>query len=336
MGDPRPGRSALDAQTSVSEAQPLAAPRVFKPALAPSASTPPHGSEEMGAAPSRAPQTTMRAIEPIEIGDIIPHTPPTGEPILEHIDPRELLVDAAYQRGLSDKSLRLIRKIIAEWDWRKFKPPIVAMAEDGLQIIDGQHTTIAAASHPGIGKIPVMVVDAAALADRASAFIGHNRDRLNVTPMQIHHASIAAGDETATLVDRVCKRGGVNLVRSAHGGYKWKRGDSIAVGAVTALVAHVGEKDAAEILGTLVSADLVPVAATDIKAAELLFTDADYANELDELHKFGGVDLATAIRALGPSAAKEAKVFAAAKSVPYYRALAVVWFKKAKKRRKIG
>lgn len=86
-------------------------------------------------------------------------------------------------------------------------------------MIDGQHTAIAAASHPDIALIPVMVVEAVDQAERAGAFIGHNRDRLNITPMQMHYAAVAAGDEDALTVEQVCARAGVKILRlRADGG----------------------------------------------------------------------------------------------------------------------
>jgi hypothetical protein len=42
---------------------------------------------------------------------------------------------------------------VANWDWRRFKPPVVARTATGLEVIDGQHTAIAAASHPDVLQI---------------------------------------------------------------------------------------------------------------------------------------------------------------------------------------
>jgi hypothetical protein len=247
--------------------------------------------------------------------------------------PTDLLIDEAYQRGLSEKSKALIARIVQGWDGRRFKPPIDARTESGIEIIDGQHTAIAAASHPSIHKIPVLVVEAAQVTDRASAFVGHNRDRLTVTAMQMHHAMVTAGDDDAVTVEQVCERAGVTLVRSAFGGYRWKPGDSVAVGAINALIGRRGAKGARELLQALVAAGLAPVGANDIKAAELLFTDPDFAGELEPLPE-GGADLAAAIRTLGAGAQREAKDMAAMKCLPLWKATAAVWFRKTRKRRK--
>lgn len=56
--------------------------------------------------------------------------------------PSTLIVEVGYQRDLSGKSLKLIKNIVANWDWARFKPPVCAETPDGLFVIDGQHTAI--------------------------------------------------------------------------------------------------------------------------------------------------------------------------------------------------
>lgn len=276
----------------------------------------------------------LRPVAPICTNGLIAGPPATGEPIFERVDPRDLLVEEAYQRDLSAKSLKLIQHIIEHWDWTRFKPPVCAFADEGLRIIDGQHTAIAAASHPLIDRIPVMVVEAPELATRALAFIGHNRDRLAVTPMQLHHAAVAAGEAQAVAIEAVCEAAGVTLTRTAGGGHRWKVGETQAINAVRALVVRCGQDKAQRVLAALVAAGLAPVSAHDVKAAEMLFSVADYSDQLNSLTDGGGQELATAIRALGDRADKEARLFAAAQCVPYWRALGITWFKTCRKRRR--
>jgi hypothetical protein len=283
---------------------------------------------------NREPSGTLRPISPIDIDDLTLGRILTGQPICEDVDPRALLVDEAYQRNLSPKSLALIEKIACEWDWRRFKPPVCAFADGGLQIIDGQHTAIGAASRPDIRTIPVMIVEAPNLKDRASAFIGHNRDRLAVSPIQLHHAAVAAGDPMAATIERVCGEAGAVLIRSAYGGYRWKVGDTVAITAVRGLIERQGERFARMILALLVEAQRAPIRADELKAAELLFTHVDYVEHLEPLAEAGGADLAKAIQSLGDTAEKEAKTFAAAHAEPLWKALAVIWFRKTRKRRK--
>src|SRR5690348_4235835 len=118
---------------------------------------------------------SAKKIKPLNLLNLEPSMAATSDPNFEWVEPKTLLVEDKYQRQLSKESITLIRRIISGWDWAKFKPPIVAPTNDGLEVIDGQHTAIAAASHPGIERIPVMVIDAAAMEDRARAFVAHNR-----------------------------------------------------------------------------------------------------------------------------------------------------------------
>jgi hypothetical protein len=284
-----------------------------------------------GADDSRA--ETLRPVGPICIQGVEPGAPPTTEPMIEWMAPSDLLVDGAYQRDLSEKSVKLIRRIVEHWDWRRFKPPVVAWTEAGFEIIDGQHTAIAAATRPSIARIPVLVVEAAELKDRASAFIGHNRDRLAVSAVQMHQAAATAGDEDAMTVNQVCDRAGVRLVTGHWGGYAWQAGDTIAVAAIKRLIDQRGAQKARMILQALAAAGCAPISVHDIKAADLLFSGPDFAGDLEPLPE-GGEDLAQAIRNLGSNGPKEAREYAALKCLPLWKAQAAVWFKKTRKRRR--
>lgn len=276
---------------------------------------------------------SLREIAPIDVSHLDLVAPPTGEPIFERVDPRTLLIDGSYQRDLSPASLRLIERIAANWDWRRFKPPVVAFADGGLQIIDGQHTSIAAASRADIAAIPIMVVEAPAIEARAGAFIGHNKDRLAVSPMQLHHAAVAAGEPEAVTIENVCTAAGVHLVRSPYGGYNYGAGDSVAIAAIRSLIRAQGPDLACDLLKILVAAELAPLKADHIKAVELLFSDPDYRDQLEFLPD-GGVDVAAAIKIAGDQALRDAKVHATTLNVPVWRGLAIVWFRKSRKRRR--
>lgn len=140
-----------------------------------------------------------RKVTPMQFVGVEPGEPTTLPPEFRWVDPASLLVDEVYQRDLSRGSVELIKKIVAGWDWARFKPPVVAETAEGLEVIDGQHTAIAATTHGGLGQIPVMVVRAAEMADRARAFVGHNRDRLMLSQVNIHYANVAAGGSLSSL-----------------------------------------------------------------------------------------------------------------------------------------
>lgn len=272
------------------------------------------------------PLETLRPVAAIEIkAELKPIA--TAEPMVEWMAPADLLIDGAYQRDLSAKSLALIEQIAAGWDWRRFKPPVIAFTERGFEIIDGQHTAIGAATR-GIARIPVLVVEAAEREDRASAFIGHNSDRVPVSKIQLHHAAVAAGETMAVNVERVCQGAGVTIIRTVFGGYQWKAGDTVAIKAVADLISRRGDKRSRELLQVLVKAGCAPVTADGIKAVERLLTEAEYADDIE------AADLVTAIKANADSIERDAKAWASEQGLPRWRGIAAVWFKKCRKRRR--
>src|SRR5262245_49208195 len=112
--------------------------------------------------------TGLRKIAPIPVPNLVPATIGEVGPTFEWASPGDLWVEETYQRNLSERSISLIRKIVANWSWAGIKPPICARDEDGrLVVVDGQHTAIAAASHGGIPSIPIMIVPAGDAKGRA-------------------------------------------------------------------------------------------------------------------------------------------------------------------------
>jgi hypothetical protein len=271
---------------------------------------------------------TVRPIKPLNLGDLEPRALEQATPEFRLVDPALLLVDDGYQRTLSEKSVSLIRRIVAGWDWARFKPPVVAETDEGLEVIDGQHTAIAAATHPAIALVPVIVVQALSQADRAKAFVGHNRDRLGITPMQIHFAALAAGDEDALTIAQVCERAGVKVLRSPPGGGVFRPRETLAVAAIGALCNRRGAMGARKVLEVLAKADCSPIAASGIKAVDVLMHDEEYCGEVEP------EAITTALIALGPQAEQEAKVFAAAHNVPVWKGLVVVLFRRCRRGRR--
>lgn len=116
------------------------------------------GSSKGAAAARTAAETDesgMRRVQPLESMKSLAGSARNDPPTMLWVKPTELCVDETYQRTLSRKSMSLITKIVQGWDWTHFKPPIVVKDEerDLFFVLDGQHTAIAAASHPGIQQI---------------------------------------------------------------------------------------------------------------------------------------------------------------------------------------
>ncbi|PKA41596.1 hypothetical protein N2599_13875 [Rhizobium sullae] len=96
---------------------------------------------------------------------------------------------------------------------------------------------------------------------------------------------------------------------------------------IEALINRRGPKVAREILDVLANAERGPLTATQIKAVELLMTDPEYANLITP------DDLTNAIVDLLFTAEDEAKIFAASHKLTFWRALAITWFRKCRKRK---
>ncbi|AZO47115.1 MAG: hypothetical protein EOS54_04535 [Mesorhizobium sp.] len=275
--------------------------------------------------------TDIRPISPIDISGLKPGVPLTELPKCELVDPQTLFVDGSYQRSIGEKGQRQIRRMIQRFCWTRFKPPICAYGRHKnrtvLMVLDGQHTAIAAASNPNVERIPVMIVDAPETSSQAAAFVGQNTDRLAVTPLQLHQAAVIAQDEDAVTVEQVCQRAGVTVLKGPAGNGRYRARETIAVTTVSNLVARQTAMGARRILEVLANADLAPITGHHIRAAEYLMTNKDYCQ------KFEPQDLTTAISDMFLTAEDDAKVMSHAHRWPFWKALAVVWFRKTKKRR---
>jgi hypothetical protein len=273
---------------------------------------------------------THRQIQAIPINGFEPGGSADGKPIFEWMSPADLLVDSDYQRDLSERSLKLIRRIVSNWDWKRFKSPVAVWTDVGFEVIDGQCTAIAAATHPDIVQIPVMVVEAPEKQERAAAFIGHNRDRIAVTPAQLHVAAVTAGIEEAQAVDRVAKAAGVTLLRRQAAAGHYKPGETMAIGAVDWMVRLRGEESAAKVLHVLACSGVAPITSVQMKAADLLLNDPEYAGQMTN------ETLLNVIRTMGPKGQAEAAIFRAAHpTVPLWKALGITWFQNRRRVRKL-
>jgi hypothetical protein len=271
---------------------------------------------------------TARPIKALELPNV-PRAPVGPRPRMMRIDPAELWVDGLYQRDLSKKSLKLIEKLVREWDWTRFSIPVVTNVDGAWHVIDGQHTAIAALSHGGIGEIDVMVVDSSAVGERAEAFLGHNRDRIAVTTGELFFAAAASGDEDVNTALNVCQRAGATVLRNPSPGRPFRPGEIIAVSALMKLVKRRSAMQARIVVECLVKARLAPISAEMINAVDAIlhappYGDVEADAVLDALTRFGTVIAAKAVE------------LSLAKKLPKARALAVVIYQHAKKGKRSG
>lgn len=234
-------------------------------------------TERMAREASKVDATGVRQIEPLANLARLCGKPHNEPPTLLWLKPGDLFIDEGYQRNLSRSSIKLISRIVANWNWTHFKPPIVVKDEESntFYVLDGQHTAIAAASHAGIEKIPVMIVDAEQVADRAKAFIGHNKDRIAVTATQIHHSSIVAQDPEALEIEAICNDAGVTILRQIPQKGIFRSGETLALNSIRGLMRKLGGEKTRAVLTCLVRAGRAPIRADEMKAvAHLLFASS--------------------------------------------------------------
>lgn len=265
---------------------------------------------------------TIRRIATVNMRGVTPALVSSSNPKFDWVDPGSLFVEESYQRGLTERSLTLIRKIVANWNWAHIKPPVCVHDNKGrLVVIDGQHTAIAALSHGRIPKIPVMIVEAKTLKDRATAFVSQNRDRLVLTPMQIHHAAVAAGEETAMAVAEACERSGASILKQGRGiGGLYKIGETFSVGIITSIVKKKGVNAGVRVLKTMVAAKRAPLPANEIAAVAILLFEKEYRDTFEVF------DLVTVIRSKSVEEWKaQAARHRASKGTTNRVALAEVW-----------
>lgn len=166
---------------------------------------------------------------------------PGPRPELRWLPTGRLVTDPAYQRRIdSRRGRRLIERITADFSWSCFGAILAAPAgEEGWTIIDGQHR-VEAARRRKLDEVPAVVVAAADAAAQARLFVAANRDRVNLNPMALHHAGLAAGDESAALLDRVCRAARVIIPRYPIPATSIKPRTTLAVGACAACLDKYG------------------------------------------------------------------------------------------------
>ncbi|WP_084327307.1 ParB/RepB/Spo0J family partition protein [Salinarimonas rosea] len=170
----------------------------------------------------------MRTISTEGLTIDLPPTEHGPAPMLQWIRIADLVVDDGYQRAIRGEGVRNVRKIATNFRWSRFAPVVVAPVPGGkFAIIDGQHRTTAAALL-GIESVPCQVVIADA-REQADAFAAINGAVTKMTPMALHHASVAAGDPEALAVDEACRCAGVHILRYPVDAAMQKPGQTMAV-----------------------------------------------------------------------------------------------------------
>lgn len=276
-------------------------------------------------------ESKLRQIKPLKLeSDFLPASflETDEKPEFKWVEPGELYVEEKYQRNLAGSSMKLIRKIVKDFDWSHFKPPVCSYGnENKIYVIDGQHTAIAAASHPKIKKIPVMMVEAATIRQRAVAFMGHNKDRVAITPMQLYHSAVAAEDPIALALKKALENTGCTIVRSYP--VIWIEGQTAAATTLLKLAENKNTAGTERVLNILIDAKRAPLTAPEINATKELLWGKDWKD------KFCDEDLALTIRSKSIEQWKATAEATVRKGMvmSLSRALAIAWFRSVKKKR---
>src|SRR5690606_34089762 len=101
------------------------------------------------------------------------------------------------------------------------------------------------------------------------------------TALQRHRADVVAGDEDALTVEQVCGRAHVVVLTSPPSRAEYQPRETVAINALRQLVDRRGAMRARMILEVLSNAGLAPITANHIRAADLLMTDAEYADSFE-------------------------------------------------------
>lgn len=225
----------------------------------------------------------LRPIRPLNTG-LTEWGPLKGRIIeIRQAAPSDLYVDERYQRSLTGKGAKLIRKISETWDWRKFNLPTVTEDVDGrLHVIDGQHTAIAAASRNDIPTLPVKLVDAESIFDRAQTFVGINRDRVAVTAAQIFYAELAAGDPTAVGVKAMCDEAEIIILRQQPANGSYGPGETMAISTLQRLYRVHGGSIGGRVMAIAAATGVAPISEYYIRAITDLITKNDFKPRLTD------------------------------------------------------
>lgn len=204
-------------------------------------------------------------------------------PRLEWIPLGDLRVDGSYQRQLSERSVTLIRRIVEGWDWARVKPLSVVSLPDGtFEVLDGQHTATAAATHGGIDALPCLVAPDRSKAEKAATFVGLNRDRVAMTPLATFWAQVEAGDPVAVATAEGAAGGGLSILRKPAGNGVYRSGDTVAVASLRAIATRKGAPGVKRAAQICAAAKLAPAGAVLLAALAHLLWSREYSGEVPD------------------------------------------------------
>lgn len=222
------------------------------------------------------------------------------KPTLEWINVDEIDIDRNYQR---DVHPALVKKIALNFNWANFQAPTLVKRPNGkYMVVDGQHRVAAAALHPQITQIPVLVQETdGEIEQEAKSFVAINTNRRNINQIEKYHAALTAKDADALLMKQVVESVGCKIVD--YHGQTSPRATS-AVVRLSTIIKKFGEQAAKNMLTCITDAfpnHNAPLAANLMFAVASLM--AANPKKLDVMHlssslkKLGFDEIATHAKA---------------------------------------
>jgi hypothetical protein len=171
-----------------------------------------------------------------------------------------------------------------------------------------------------------MMVEAEGQAEQARAFLGHNRDRVNITTSQMFFAALSAGDEVALDTRNVCARAGATILRNPRPGREYRAGEVAAISTLVSIVKRRGVRVARRVMEICVKTEQAPASAEIMKAVEHLLASPDFAAALTD------DEVIAAIQKCEMMLDVRVTEIALAKRLPRWKAAAIVIFQHSRKR----
>lgn len=224
---------------------------------------------------------SLRPLTEVELTEGAKPNDPGACPDIVWVRPEQVLISEEYQRHISRGSIRKIYRMATNWDWNKFK--VLSLAECPIEgyyeCTDGQHSAIAAKLNGHILLLPGLVGDAASTQQKASGFLGINRERTALSHYDIFNASLAAGEDNATSVWLATQFAGVRILETPPADRKYQPGDTLAIGSLSEIYRQSGIERLKRILLIGKHGEARPFSAVMIKALQLALPKSD-----DEVH----------------------------------------------------
>lgn len=190
-------------------------------------------------------------------------------PALEWLPLEALVVDHSYQRRISERSITVIRGAVERFDWAAVKAlSVIDLGNGTYEVIDGQHTAIAAATHGGIKCLPALICAARSRREKANAFVQVNTSRVAMTPLQIFWAQVEAGDAEAEAVVAGADKANARILRYPPANGCFREGDTMSIAALRKIARRKGKAGVARVLRLGVQCKLAPIGVTFVRAVE--------------------------------------------------------------------